>query len=248
MGESSCSIFEKNKTYIVHEGEICVIPSNRPHAITQQKPYTNLVALSILFSDNYLKRCIDDYEQLNISFSPLNSITMVQKEKLKEINQRFNQLLLTFESTSKKNNRLKQTILVNQILYLLVTYFSVKSNSIEEFKELPIEVGFINNYIEKNFSQSSLIQKLSVEMNLAPAYVSRMYKKESGRTLTNQINETRLYESYRLITEQKYNINYISDVCGFSTTSYFIGKFKKKYGITPKKMEQLIKKNQKSYE
>lgn len=219
-----------------------MIPSNQPHSVTQQKPYSKLSAFSILVSDDYLRKVVSDYTQLTISFYPSHIKTKIQQKKLDKVKRLFNQLVLTHYSGTEKNVFLKQTILVNEILYLIVTYFSTKLPTFEVSNDFNRQTLYINEFIQKNFRSQNLIHKLAIDMNLTPSHLSRLYKKESGRTLSEQINDTRLYEAYNLVSEKKYTVDYISDICGFSTTSYFIKKFKNKFDITPKKMDLMLKK------
>lgn len=231
-------VLDNDKHYVAQEGDVFSIPSNHAHSIKFQNKDSSIYVVSILFSDNYLNNCLDNYRKLEIKLSTRITLTTIQQKKLEEIKQLFDQLITTHELPVEINIVLKQKIIVNQILYLLITYFSIMLESKDIGTNLEDIVLFINEYIIKNVAQSHLINSLSKEMNISSAHLSRIYKKGAGRTLSKQINETRLYLAYEILSKNRYSINYISDVCGFSNPSYFIRKFKEKFGETPKKFVQ----------
>ncbi len=61
----------------------------------------------------------------------------------------------------------------------------------------------------------------------------RIFKKETGMSLTQYINEQRLLMAGHLLKHSDYNINYVADLVGFENLSYFTRLFKKNTGFTP---------------
>lgn len=73
--------------------------------------------------------------------------------------------------------------------------------------------------------------RLSREVNYHPAYFSRMFKNETGETLTDYVTRVRIEEAKRLLGDHR-----VSDVAakvGFTSARYFSRVFKEKTGLAP---------------
>ncbi|MNI69561.1 Arabinose operon regulatory protein [compost metagenome] len=70
---------------------------------------------------------------------------------------------------------------------------------------------------------------------MTPKYLSQLFKKEVGITLTEYIQQAKIEEVKNLITFTSYPLTKISNMLNFSDQSYFTKVFKKYVGVTPKK-------------
>lgn len=70
-----------------------------------------------------------------------------------------------------------------------------------------------------------------LEMNLS--YLCREFKKNTGKTIGEYINERKISEAKRLLRATDQSLVEISDTLGFSSQSYFHRVFKKMTGVTP---------------
>ena len=81
---------------------------------------------------------------------------------------------------------------------------------------------------------SELGHLLAIELqNINASYLSALFKKETGVTLTEYINQKRMKQAARLLTSTKLQIQTISQYCGISDVNYFSKLFKKYAGKTP---------------
>jgi AraC-like DNA-binding protein len=72
------------------------------------------------------------------------------------------------------------------------------------------------------------------------SYLCNHFKKETGKTITEYINELKVRESKRLLKNSKLSLIEISTRLGFSSQSYFHIVFKKHTGITPQEFRKTI--------
>ena len=79
----------------------------------------------------------------------------------------------------------------------------------------------------------------SQHFDMTPAYLSSIYKKQTGGSLLDYINTMRIEHAKELLEEGK-SVVEAAELTGFRDSGTFIRAFKKKYGITP---GQLKKKN-----
>ena len=77
---------------------------------------------------------------------------------------------------------------------------------------------------------------------ISPEHLSRMLKKETGFGFSEYLNLLRLQYAETLLQQSgNLSISEISEQCGFNDSNYFSVKFKKQYGISPKKRQQELR-------
>lgn len=130
----------------------------------------------------------------------------------------------------------------------------------EELYRLPKEMihrycNLVKNYSLRNYS--SLIQKtvnhidfyyarqislksLAEEFCVSPSYLSGLFRKEVGITLTDYIRKIRIERSLILLNTSVLSIQEIAEQVGFLDVNYFTRTFKKYHGISPKKYRESI--------
>ncbi len=94
-----------------------------------------------------------------------------------------------------------------------------------------------NNYATTTASDAAEISGLSY------SYFSRVFKKIMGRSFNEYLNYIRISEAKRMLVCTDADITKIAMDTGFATSSYFIEKFRKQDGITPKKFRTLYRVN-----
>ena len=87
-----------------------------------------------------------------------------------------------------------------------------------------IEAGY-----QEKISLSVIAEKLSV----SPSYLSRIFRKETGTTLVNYINLTRMERAKELMNQGRLSLNEVAGAVGIYNYNYFYMLFKEIYGIAP---------------
>lgn len=88
-------------------------------------------------------------------------------------------------------------------------------------------------YIRINLNQDLSLDTISGALNLNPYELSRQFKKETGKTLTEIINNRRINEAIYILENENISITDIALMVGFNDVNYFTKVFKKIKGITP---------------
>lgn len=89
---------------------------------------------------------------------------------------------------------------------------------------------FIRQNLETNISLSMLAEVAFVH----PAYLSTLFKKETGENLTDYIVECRISRAKELLRNPLYKIYEVAVAVGYTDAKYFSSVFKSATGMTPR--------------
>ncbi|MFW6287807.1 MAG: response regulator transcription factor [bacterium] len=96
----------------------------------------------------------------------------------------------------------------------------------------PVIIRKIHDYIKANYKDKITRKDIASHVYLNPAYLSRLFKKETGMTLTEYVTELRIAEARRLLIETDYTITAIAEEIGYYNYSYFSKIFREIVGVT----------------
>ncbi len=88
-------------------------------------------------------------------------------------------------------------------------------------------------YIDSDIASDLSLHTLATQQKLTPAYLSAQFKKETGQTLTEYVNEKRIHFALHLLQTTHLQIQSIAQHCGIQDPNYFVKLFKKRTGLTP---------------
>lgn len=88
-------------------------------------------------------------------------------------------------------------------------------------------------YINNNYSRKIKLSELSDLIHVSENYFCGYFKKFTGITPFEQINETRVKKAAALLSDSDLTVSEVAVKCGFENLSYFTRKFKSIVGCTP---------------
>ena len=93
------------------------------------------------------------------------------------------------------------------------------------------------NYIKSRFDESITVEDIAAELNCSSSYLSRVFRKHTGKTPYAYLTEYRLFKAEQLLRGGE-SITDAALMSGFCNSSVFIKAFKKSFGITPHKYKK----------
>ncbi len=120
--------------------------------------------------------------------------------------------------------------LLNYILYELM--------DIWEFKSQNPHIQKTMKCVDAHIDEPLSLSKISALVNLSPEYLSALFKKETGKTLTEYINDRKLALAKRLILESAMPLSEIAESLGYENYNYFSRIFKARFSVSPKNVKK----------
>ncbi|MBQ1231530.1 MAG: helix-turn-helix domain-containing protein [Clostridia bacterium] len=115
--------------------------------------------------------------------------------------------------------------------YIIKTYCRlVKKHSFSKYSTL---VQRVIIKIESDLTDDLSLSALSAICNVTPAYLSSVFKKETGQSLTDYVNKKRIETAKHLLKNTNLQIQTVAQHCGILDLHYFSRMFKKYAGQTP---------------
>lgn len=99
--------------------------------------------------------------------------------------------------------------------------------------EQPPSLKKVFNFIENHYCNSISLQEVAKAVNLSPAYLTDLVRRETGRTVNRWIVEHRIARARTLLLETNSSINEIAESVGYIDPGHFIRLFRRINGTTP---------------
>jgi AraC-like DNA-binding protein len=93
-------------------------------------------------------------------------------------------------------------------------------------------------FLHHNYDRDIQVKDVASAVSLHPGYVHRLFKKQTGRTLTEYLTALRMEKAKMLLHQTDIPISEISDYVGVGSRQYFHALFKRYTGLTPVQFRQ----------
>lgn len=111
----------------------------------------------------------------------------------------------------------------------------VQNHSIRGYSPL---IQKVITQIDADLTADLSLKTLSALLNINSSYLSTLFKKETGSTLTEYVNRKRIEHALQLLNSTNMQIQTVAQHCGVSDVNYFTKLFKKQIGKTPKEYRE----------
>jgi len=107
---------------------------------------------------------------------------------------------------------------------------------------VPLEsrpVQFIQQYIRRNFAQPLSLSQLAGLSHLSASYLSSVFKKETGASISDFITDCRIARAKELLNSTLEPIASVSEAVGYQDEKYFSRVFSRRVGVRPSEYRKL---------
>lgn len=91
----------------------------------------------------------------------------------------------------------------------------------------------VMEYVRKHYGERVSSKQIAERMFLNHSYFCRKFKENFGMGFSNYLNIYRISMARKFLEDGAFNVEQVSELCGFDTPEYFSKCFKKHIGILP---------------
>lgn len=106
----------------------------------------------------------------------------------------------------------------------------VKEHSMQGYSQ-PIKNIML--HIDLDLAADLSLKSIAETLNMNPSYLSALFKKETGQTLTGYVTKKRMQHAADLLSSTTLQVQTVAQQCGIMDVNYFTKAFKKEKGKTP---------------
>lgn len=96
-------------------------------------------------------------------------------------------------------------------------------------------INACKEYIYSHIKERITIEDLADELGVSAGYLSRLFKRQTGTSVSAYIREQKISVAKNLLRYSDYSMIDIANRLSFSSQSHFIQQFRESVGMTPKK-------------
>lgn len=109
---------------------------------------------------------------------------------------------------------------------------------------IPPNIARVIAHIHKHYTQKITLDELASLAFLSPWRLSHLFKRYTGTTVGNMINELRLRHAIELLTTTQKKIIDVAMDCGYTDSQMLKRLFKQSFSMTPKEYREAVRQNQ----
>jgi AraC-like DNA-binding protein len=103
-------------------------------------------------------------------------------------------------------------------------------------------IDTIYKYVRNHFTENILLEDVADEVSMTVPSLCRYFKKVTGKTFTEFVNEFRIVHACKLLSEERHAIAEVCFESGFNNFSHFNRMFKEITGKTPNQYRKTVEK------
>ena len=100
-------------------------------------------------------------------------------------------------------------------------------------------VMIAQKYITENYMNSISLNDIASHLHVNASYLSRLYKRKVGITITDELSRMRIESAKKLLLDTDFRIYEIAEKSGINDPVYFTQLFRKHTGVNPKEFRRM---------
>ena len=221
--KGNCVYFIENKVYHLMPGDIIMIPEGVMH----NTQYQNTVYSRMLIS------CSDHFIP-DIVKPRLSSLLHLYRNPniADEIGEIFKKIEAEYANTDEMSDEIFKCY-TSMLFFLLL-----RNPNLCSPQEDRHYIDYALEYLQANFTREITLSNISERYFVSPEHFSRVFKQRTGFNFSEYLNILRLQKAEQMLKQlNTAPMTEIAEACGFNDSNYFSLKFKKYFGVSPKKFQ-----------
>jgi AraC-like DNA-binding protein len=222
------------------EGDMVFIGSNLPHIWMNDeifyKENSNLKAKAIVlyFNKNIFSQGFYEMKEtltLNLFFQNAEKGIRIGGKTKEAVAQKLKDLL-----QKKDFEKVVGLLEIMDIISLSkdITYITSDGYNAQLTHSETDRLSDVFKYVRQNFKENINLATIANVSNLTPQSFCRLFKKRTGKSFVEYINEVRISAACKFLLDTDWSISEVAYNCGYKTVSNFNKLFKSIMGSSPK--------------
>ena len=192
--------------------------------------------------DDYIYSLVNEHKATRIRFHAfLKCMTGMVRRFLEKNNLSFYQMFEE-DQYDKAYNQAETSVLR---MRNFIEYLMRKLDGVEEIGDKKKQlVELLKWYISEHISEELTRKKLAQSIHFSEDYVARIFKSETGKSISTYVMEQRMELAKNYLLKSKMSISDIAMMVGYNNFSYFSKTFKDYTGRTPNEYRVFTKSTQ----
>ena len=202
-----------------NEGLVKVTTQNIARYVTTNK-------ININYMKNFYYTTLSSINNIRIS------VSAIEVDKRHEEGRDIASLLKLIEKSESAEE-------LNSLLEDVAVRIAEKVNNFNN-KSIKLILRKAIDYIQEHYSEQVTLNEVAENIYVSTFYISRMFKKELGKSFVDYLNDVRIEKSKELLKDIKYKTYEVAEIVGISDPHYFSKLFKKYSGMTPSEYRETL--------
>ena len=115
----------------------------------------------------------------------------------------------------------------------MLCFYADSMKEMHRLMKLPRAIIRAIDYIEAHLHDRIALEEVAEHARIAPAYLSDLFHRETGMTLSDYILKRRIDVAKNMLRYSDQKVSEIAEILAFSNPSHFHRAFKRETGVTP---------------
>lgn len=225
--------FIKDRTWVIHEGDIVIIPPNTLHRTTNAAIMPNHERLVVNIHERLI-RMMDDPQAV---LQPLFEREYIIVKNPPHLRTSMEALAFGVAQEIHDQNpgfeMYAQTLALQLLIMCCRNSNQVSMEPVESSSPMLERMSEVVRYINEHYMQRMSLDSLSDTFFISPYYLSRFFKEATGFTFVEYLNSVRVKEAKKLLEQTTLKVNLIAKKVGFGSVTHFGRVFRMVTGHPP---------------
>ena len=231
------------KTYLLREGDIMLIPPLDYHSISIPKKSKKGQRIIILFEPVIFS----NFHELSVYIHKFRCLNLITPEEMPDIHESAKNIILKCRDEHHKNDIYKNIVIYTKIIeffILLLRHHTIKdfnklySEQYGKRQDFIVKLDKVLEYVNKNISNVITLDAAADVANLSKYHFERLFKAYMNMTFTSYIKLKRINYSEKMLMDPGMAIMDVALNSGFNSISAFNRVFREIKKCTPSEFKK----------
>ncbi|MBU5349458.1 AraC family transcriptional regulator [Paenibacillus lautus] len=227
-------IGDTEKRVTLKKGEFMVLDADVPHRlIVEQVVSCRMLNVEFGFMEtegrtlSLRQIAVEEQEVSFLLNRPFPYLVLVDQEEVYPV---LRSLVLELDQRGTEGRMMTHMLFI-QLLVCIARLYDERERSEVQQSEFYIKRSV--DFLHQNYDRNIQVKDVAAEVNLHPGYLHRVFRRGTGRTITEYLTMIRMEKAKMLLEQTDIPIHEISDYVGVGSRQYFHMLFKKYTETTP---------------